>query len=77
MMNFHTKKNKNEGVNFFGPQVRKSSSFRDKLTEPEKCARDGVVLIIHNFLGKNGSPDYREIVSSSIQNFEAIKVRIR
>ena len=66
-----------EGI-FIGPQVRKlikSTLFRDKLTEPEKCAWDGVVLIIHNFLGKNRSPDYREIVSSSIRNFEAIKVR--
>ena len=62
-----------EGI-FIGPQVRKLiklTSFR----EPEKFAWDGFVLIIHNFLGNNRSQDYREIVSSSIRNFEAIKVR--
>ena len=49
-----------EGI-FIGPKVRKlikSTLFRDKLTVPEKCAGDGVVLIIHNFLGKNRSPDH-------------------
>lgn len=64
----------NEGV-FTGPQIRellKNEEFERLMTDKEKAAWQSFREVTKKFLGNNKDPDYKNIVSQMLTNFEKV-----
>lgn len=64
----------NEGI-FTGPQIRellKNKEFERLMTDKEKAAWQSFREVTKNFFGNNKDPDYKNIVSRMLNNFNEV-----
>lgn len=67
-----------EGI-FVGPDIRKlmaDGNFTKCLTPDEAAAWVSFQSVVHSFLGKRKSPDFKEIIGNLLQNYHKIGARM-
>lgn len=64
---------------FDGPQIRtlmKDTNFIEVMTDSEREAWRGFVLVVENFLGNYKTPNYKEIVQKMLESFKILGANI-